>query len=73
MANHYYGIVGPAYAERQQRSDIVVGTSSDASAVIELRITDGTVTQKQAFQFCEYLSKLIATRDPQVIASGTLL
>lgn len=44
-----------------------------AGAPVELRVTDQAMTSREVYQFCEYLADLFATRDAQVIPTGTLL
>ena len=72
MANHYYSVAAAGYTLRRQRSDITVGTSSTSANPIELRITDGTVSARDVYQFCEYLADLFSARDKQVIPGGTV-
>lgn len=70
MASHYYAIAAPAQGMQRKASNIVVGTSSDATAVIELRILDNSMSRQQARAFCQWMDQLIATNDFQVIKPG---
>jgi hypothetical protein len=73
MADHFYSVSSVGKALRRQRSDITVATSAQSSNPIELRVTDGAVSSRQLYAFCEYLADLAAARDAQVIPGGTLL
>ena len=72
MADHFYSIPAPSEATRRQRSDITVATSAQSSNPIEVRITDGTMTARQVYDYLEYLADLFARRDFQVVAPGTV-
>lgn len=73
MADHFYSIAAVGQASTRERSKIVVGTSATGANPIELRITDGGISKQQAYNFCEWLSDLIAAGDDGIIVDGTLL
>jgi len=72
MADHFYSVANPAVTKRRQRSDIVVGTAATGANPIELRITDGSLTAQQVYDFCEFIADLFSVRDFQVIPAGTV-
>lgn len=72
MANHFYSVVAPAQTMEHKKHNIVVGTATVGANVIEVRIVDGALTAQQAREFLRWMANLIATRDTQVIATGTL-
>ena len=72
MADHFYsGHVGDGSDYRT--NTITVGTSATGANPIEVRITDGTMTAKQAAVFLEKLHDFIMSRDKGVIVAGTLI
>jgi hypothetical protein len=73
MADHYYSIVAEGQANLRDASLIVVGTSATGANPIELRVTDGALSKREAYNFLEYLADLFATLEGnRVIVAGTL-
>lgn len=73
MSDTFYSFATAGTPLQRQRSDITVGASTAAAAPIEVRVTDGALTSRQVYAALEYLADLFATRDGQVIPTGTLL
>lgn len=76
MASHYYSVTGDGQVYTQDRSFVVVGTSSaisSGSVDIELQVVDGQVSARQVYAFLEMFKNYFAVRDQGVIAAGTLL
>lgn len=72
MADHFYSIATAGAAFPRDPSKITVGTSSTSGNPIELRITDGQLTPEEGYAFVEWMADLLATKNAQVIATGTL-
>ena len=59
MADHFYSIaVGEA--STRDVSKLTVGTATAGGSTIELRITDGALTRRQAYLICEFLADVFA-------------
>ena len=58
MADHFYSQAVGDIGNREV-AKLTIGTST-ASGDIELRITDGTITRRQAYLFVEFLADLFA-------------
>ena len=58
MADHFYSQAVGDIGNRDV-AKLTIGTST-ASGDIELRITDGTITRRQAYLFVEFLADLFA-------------
>lgn len=63
MADHFYSKAVGDIGNRDP-SKLTIG-SSTASGVIELRITDGSVTRRDAYRFCELLADFFASASSQ--------
>lgn len=72
MADHFYSIATEGAAFPRNPSAITVGTSGTSGNPIEVRITDGAMTAEESYAFLEWMADLLAVRDFQVIAAGTL-
>lgn len=59
MADHFYSRPVGDLSNRDV-SGLTIGTST-AGGVLELRITDGSITRRQAYLFCEQLADLFAS------------
>ena len=74
MADHFYSIAGRDQGRERKTHNIVVGTTSTGGNPIEVRITTGNISRKQAYDFVEWMSDLIAhSEGNQVIVAGTLI
>lgn len=64
MSNHYYSKDLGDLSNRDV-SKITVGAATSAAKSIELRITDGTITRRQAYLFCELMADIFASGSSQ--------
>lgn len=72
MADHFYSIATVGQAFVYDPSKITVGTSTTGGNPIEVRVTDGAATPQEVYEFLEKMADYFATRNAQVIATGTL-
>lgn len=63
MADHFYQVAVGELSTRDV-SKITVGASTGGGN-IELRITDGTITRRQAYLFLEFLADVFASGSNQ--------
>lgn len=74
MASHFYGVTAVGQTVVRDPSKIAVSTTTAAGNQIELRVTDGVLTARQVYAFCEYMADLFARRESsQVVSAGTLI
>lgn len=59
MADHFYSQAVGDIGNRDP-AKLTIGTSTAGGSVIEIRITDASVTRKQAYDFLEFVSDEIA-------------
>jgi hypothetical protein len=60
MADHYYSKTVGDLGNRDP-SNVTIGTSTLGGSKIELRITDGALTRRDAYRFCELLADWFAS------------
>jgi hypothetical protein len=72
MADHFYSFNKESLVGTRTRSNVTVATSSTSGDPIEVRVTDGQLTAKDVYRALERLADLFASRDAQVVASGSL-
>ncbi len=71
MADHFYAQLVGDIGNRTVSKTVIGAATLGATALIELRITDASLTRKQAYDFCEYLADLFAgSSSKDVLPSG---
>lgn len=60
MADHFYS-VAVGEASTRDVSKITIGTATAGGSTIELRITDGSLTRRQAYLITELLADLFSS------------
>lgn len=70
MADHFYSKAVGEIGNRDV-AKLTIGTSTAGGSVIELRITDASITRQQAYLFCELLADFFAAGSSKdVLPSG---
>lgn len=60
MADHFYSQAAGDIGNRDI-AKVTIGTSTAGASVIELRITDASVTRRQAYLFAEMLADMFSS------------